>query len=111
MNSDEFDKVLTEKYKCWLFTPTLFVPGTNKDATIVKPDDFLLIFEKYYASVSTAVRKRSEKYGLWTYYAVVPEGYFKTDVAKPETTLADARSFVFPVKQAFDTIKVRLGQW
>lgn len=115
MNAAELESKLAADYGCYFVNPQLFVPGSDKDAAILSPADFMKVFEKDSDKISKCVRRRAEKIGTFSYYAVwsYGGGYMKTSV--PTAVGAGAGGFLdniqvpFTIKQLWDTFWVRLG--
>lgn len=112
MNHLEFENKLTTDYKCWFLHPSAYVPGTDKDATVLdNPDEFLLVFEKEPTQTSKGVKRIAESVGKFTYYANGSRGYMKTKVPT-STSSAHAIDFLsiwMTLKRIKDTLLFKLG--
>ena len=109
-----FEAVLKDRYKHYIEMPSLFVPGTNKDAEYYAAEAFLRILALDDAGFGRLVRKRSEQSGSKAYYLKDNHGvgYFKIvvpDGATGSGAVLDFTAFKSGVRQFLDTLKIRLG--
>jgi hypothetical protein len=110
MNSNEFEMTLVTG-GFYFVAPTLFVPGSDKDAEYLSADDMLKVIGADGDDISRCVRRRSEQANATTYYLKNWQGTQYWRVLCPNSTGSAGTRFLFILKQLIDVTKIRLGLW